>query len=31
MGAACRESRDRERYPRGLSLEYVLAAQHFEI
>lgn len=31
MGAACRESRAGERYPRGLSLEYVLAAQQFEI
>jgi len=31
MGAACREGRAGERYPGGLSLEYVLAAQQFEI
>lgn len=31
MGAACREGRAGERYPRGLGLEYVLAAQQFEI
>lgn len=31
MGAACGEGRAGERYPGGLSLECVLAAQHFEI